>query len=454
MWQPFQDGVERGVRQQGNCRPRSNGREAEVNVPGGGPERIELAAEQAFQGWEQQVEVTGSRDQLKILYLGVNPWQGIKQRPQHLAEGLAIRNRVIYLNPVPPGIPHSIHASPKSPFDERTLLKSGIERRLFVTTKLNERLIAIDVHGLPGSYISTRLHSVQLNVLFHLLLKGLSRDDSYPDVLWLSHPRQVSAARQISSKTVLCYDCMDDYPRMVRASHRRRSVRNEEEVLSRADIVFATSKTLEEKCKLLARRVVRVPNGVDFERFASSDGGTFGERRPTSAPVLGYFGWIDLWTDIELVSQIAAARPTWVIRMIGPRNNPHCEELRRVANVEFIDEVPYDRLPDYAQKFDVCIMPFVIDDMTQSINPVKMYEYLATGKPVVSTDLPEVRNLTPLVRVARDSRDFISEVEHALKEKDPSLGARRREVAQLNTWDRRVQLIETEIRKSLGSPEC
>src|SRR5712691_307419 len=229
---------------------------------------------------------------LTYLYFGVNPWQSIKQRSQQLARGLSVGNRVVYVNPIPPGIPHRARRSENLPSHEICNSESSLERHLFRSRKVNDNLIAIDVPGLPGSHIFARLHEAQYKLLCRFLFRELGRQHWFPDVLWLSHPRQASAIRLISAYMVLCYDCLDDHPRMARASQRGYLVRNEEQILARADVVFATSRALEEKCRVRAPRVIRIPNGVDPDHFAAPEQETPTRRRSESSPVLGYFGWV------------------------------------------------------------------------------------------------------------------------------------------------------------------
>src|SRR5206468_1043332 len=135
--------------------------------------------------------------------------------------------------------------------------------------------------------------------------------------------KQVGAMRLASSETICCYDCMDDYARMANGRWRRRILEDERNVLSRVEIVFATSRALEEKCRKYARKVVRVPNGVEFDHFSGQPPKQTTTSRPSEAnPVLGFFGWIDIWTDLDLIREIAQARPNWTIEMIGPLHNP------------------------------------------------------------------------------------------------------------------------------------
>jgi glycosyltransferase involved in cell wall biosynthesis len=377
-----------------------------------------------------------SKNHLTFLYFGINPWDTIKQRPQQLAERLALNDTVIYVNPV------------RDP-----LSLSGIVKTRFQIRRISPRLFLIDCPGLlPGSSFVGILGDFQMGLLALELLKFLRNRGIDPNVLWLSHPRQRYALSILSSSMIYCYDCMDDYSRMLqffwsgnlRAHHIAIS---ERKIISSADVVTATSKVLEDNCRRFSKNVLRVPNGADAAHFAPTS--TPGPTVPRSSgrSILGYFGWIGPWIDFDLIVEIAVQRPDWTIRMIGPWGvgNEESAKLRRLRNIELVGEVPYDHLPRYTSGFDVCILPFIADRFAQSVNPVKLYEYLATGKPIVSTDLAEVKMYSDLVGIAENSTEFIKAVEAAFTEKDQTRAASRIQLARANSWDERVRLITEAI---------
>ena len=385
---------------------------------------------------------------LSVLYYGTNPWDSATQRPQQIAKRLAISNRIIYVNPIPAPLIHSdSHRYSALTVKSWPLeLAKVLTRHSLHWRRMAPNLYVIDVPGLPMSSIGDAFHDFQMRILSSAVLGTLESRGSRPNVFWFSHPSQAAALNGLRPNEVCCYDCMDDHVLMASPSHRRSCSRNEKRILARADLVFASSKKLEDKCSLVARRVIRVPNGADYTHFAPRCWPTEKQsQKKESGPVLGFFGGICHWIDLDLVISIALMRPEWTIRMIGPCLDPTCDLMKRYANIDLVGEIPYETLPEYSNQFDVCIMPFKMDDFGESINPVKMYEYLATGLPIVSTDLAEARNLVPLLRVAKNAEKFVSQVEEALAESDESLMSRRIEFAKDNSWEDRIRLIEKAI---------
>ena len=145
-----------------------------------------------------------------------------------------------------------------------------------------------------------------------------------------------------------------------------------------------------------------------------------------------------------MVETIAKRRPDWSFVFVGPvregLNKPN------LTNVHFIGYVPYEVLPGYLAAFDVCILPFRRDRVTESVNPIKMYEYMATGKPIVSTSIPEVERYSDLIRIAEGPEAFEKAISDALKEDTPQLAKARRAMARENSWERRVWSIREIVR--------
>src|SRR6185369_151204 len=141
-----------------------------------------------------------------------------------------------------------------------------------------------------------------------------------------------------------------------------------------------------------------IRNGCEVEHFASVPPGR--ELQRDGRPVIGYFGAISEWFDIALVVALARARPGWRFVLVGSTFGCDTREARRLPNIEMKGEVPYAELPGWVHGFDVCIIPFVLNELTSCTNPVKVYEYLSAGKPVVATRLPELVAIADQVYLA------------------------------------------------------
>jgi glycosyltransferase involved in cell wall biosynthesis len=151
------------------------------------------------------------------------------------------------------------------------------------------------------------------------------------------------------------------------------------------------------------------------------------------------------WFDADMVYQAAIARPYWSFVLIGNVDTSSVKPLQQLPNVRFIGEQHYARLPGYLQQFDVALIPFKLTPIIQSTNPVKFYEYLSAGKPVVSVPMPELLPYQDFFYPAIDGQTLISQVEKALQENSPALISARLAWACQNTWQARYEALSSAI---------
>src|SRR5207253_6580127 len=155
-------------------------------------------------------------------------------------------------------------------------------------------------------------------------------------------------------------------------------------------------------------------------------------------PVIGFFGLLAEWIDLELLAAIARRRPHWTLLLLG-KATVDTGALRALPNVRLLGQKPYAALRAYCRAFDVGLIPFRIDELTVKANPLKLREYLAAGLPVVSTDLPEVRKYGNVVRLASDPTAFVREIELSLRERGGAFGTTRVDAMKAESWEARVE---------------
>lgn len=231
------------------------------------------------------------------------------------------------------------------------------------------------------------------------------------------------------------YDCMDEHAGF--ATNAPEMLALEGVLVAGADLTVAASAKL---AAGLAPRTARPPlllrNAGEAERFAAVPW-----RSPRQPPVVGYFGAIESWFDDRLVAALAAWRPEWSFVLVGRAALPEDTPLARCPNVELVGEVPYEELPEWIASFDLCLLPFHRTPLTEATNPVKAYEILAAGKPLVSVPLPEVTRLGDLVRTAEGAEGFLAAIEGALAAESPAESERRRAFARGETWGHRFEIL-------------
>lgn len=241
-----------------------------------------------------------------------------------------------------------------------------------------------------------------------------------------------------ASRTV--YDCMDHHAGFSNTAPEHARV--ERELLEQSDLTVVTSDYLEAFARPLARRVAMIRNAGDYAHFNQA----VALRGAQAAPkrVIGYYGAIAEWFDVELVDELARRFADCEFVLIGADSAGVGRALRHHPHVEMQGEQPYGELPRLLAGFDVCLIPFRVNELTLATNPVKVYEYLGAGKAVVSTDLPELRQFGDLVYRATGVEAFAAAVQRALDEAaepaaQAALQERRMAFAREQTWEHRAQ---------------
>jgi len=237
----------------------------------------------------------------------------------------------------------------------------------------------------------------------------------------------------------ILYDCMDEWdnfpgiePPLLEAEAR---------LVETCDLLVVTAQRLYDKWRTYDRPTVLARNGVDYEFFADRCQPNV-RLSDVRHPVVGYYGAIADWFDVDLVIHLARSRPDYTFVLLGGVFDIDVSRLRALPNVRLLGQQPYERMPEYLYHFDACILPFKLNSITEATDPVKLYEYLSGGKPVVSVPLPELGPYRDYLYIAENADDFVTNLDVAVTEDDRELIARRRELARQHTWEERYRCIE------------
>jgi len=238
----------------------------------------------------------------------------------------------------------------------------------------------------------------------------------------------------------IVYDCMDEWKSF--PGMKDAIAREEARLVATADVVAVSGARLFEKWKSAGPVLVR--NAADFDFYASaSREDLLGDVR---RPVIGYFGAIAPWFDVELVHAAARQRPDYTFVLIGGVFDTNVAALEKLPNVRLLGQQPYAHMPSYLASFDACLIPFVVNEITAATDPVKFYEYLSLGKPVVATPMPELAQYRELLYTASTPAEVVVKLDAAVAENDPELAARRVALARENTWTARAETLRDAIR--------
>ncbi|WP_167568676.1 glycosyltransferase [Brevibacillus migulae] len=239
------------------------------------------------------------------------------------------------------------------------------------------------------------------------------------------------------------YDCMDDHAGF--STNSVEMLSSEKSLIVKADLVVTSSQLLYEKVKTQNKSTILVRNAGEYDHFASRPLAFSEEIEKITGPVIGYYGAISEWFDIQLIEQLAKRNPKWTFVLVGDTFGCDTSRAEQLPNVVFTGEKPYTVLPQYLHCFDVCVIPFLVNDLTLATNPVKVYEYLAAGKPVVSTRLPELEMIRDYVYLASSVEEFEQSINQALTKQDLQKAEMRKEFALDNTWHARFVKLNNEI---------
>jgi GT2 family glycosyltransferase len=369
------------------------------------------------------------QEKADIVIWGIIDWRYRIQRPQHLARGFAAAgHRVFYISTA------FINTS-RPGFELERMDEDG-------------RLYNVRFHlkGSPPVYAAPPAHE-DLQRLKGSLARLLDWTDSREIVTIVQHPYWHALARKLPNSRLI-YDCMDHHDGFGNTGAGIAAL--ELSLLKEAEAVVATSQSLHDSAAAHNPNVALIRNAAEYEFFCAPPASVFTD--PQGRRVIGYYGAIAEWMDVELLEKLATRFSDCLLLLVGADEGGARQRLGLRPNVLLTGEVKYTELPHYLHGMDVCLLPFRVTPLTLATNPVKVYEYLAAGKPVVAIDLPELAQFGGQVTTAATHDEFLAGVAAALAR--PAAGdvvAARRAFASRNSWQARVAAFEALV-ASLPDP--
>jgi glycosyltransferase involved in cell wall biosynthesis len=387
-------------------------------------------------------------DKSIICFGGEDWWYHHPHSKNHLMRRFArAGNRVIFVNSISMGLA-PVRSGELLPRITRKLKSYA---KLARTTEEGITVVSPAVIPFFGSRAAAAANRRMLTTQIAALARR--RGLSHP-ILWIAIPTAVEVVGRLNEQLTI-YHVSDKYdantmdhatdPALIRRLHER--------AIASADLVFYSSRKLFNEAEHGRDKSHLLEQAVDFDHWASIGNGNIPLAEAVASiprPRIGYFGAIEPWLiDQELVRQAAEQHPDWHWIFIG--NKSRGLEIEALSNVHFLPPVTYDELPAFAAGFDVCVLPWNTDvPFTSYGSAIKVREYLASGKPVVISPLPEYESMSEVLRIGRSRAGFIQLVEDALREDSPLASQARQDAVRNGTWDARAEWVSELIEAKLS----
>ncbi|MDP9204128.1 MAG: glycosyltransferase [Gemmatimonadota bacterium] len=361
-------------------------------------------------------------------------WDFVWQRPQQILSRLAVNAPVLFI-------------------EEPMFLDDIAAPRLSISVPFANVFRAVP--SLPGAMRDDQDNATAL-------VRSLAQDAIASDqrlkgrfnrpIQWFYSPATAPSMLGAFNEIAVVYDCMDEFAQF-RFAHPDLP-RRERLLLANADVVFTGGRKLYEAKRRYHGSVHFFGCGVDAPHFGKArlaETPIPADVADLPQPVFGYFGVIDERIDYDLIALLSAKNPEASVVMVGPVVKVDPAFLPSVSNIYWLGKREYSELPGYLKAFTTCLMPFALNEATEFINPTKTLEYMAAGKPIVSTALADVvHNFTPVVRVARSREEFVDFTRRAATNPDPALLAEGLRKASSASWENVVAQMRRLITEAIS----
>jgi glycosyltransferase involved in cell wall biosynthesis len=360
-----------------------------------------------------------------------NDWDGDPLSKKHIMQRLAKRNRILWVNSLGNRNPTA------SVYDFKRAVK---KLRDFArgSRRVAEGIhvfspIAIPFHG------NAAARWINRRALRWSIQRACRKLGFRAPITWSFVPASAEVAGSLGERAVV-YHCVDENSGF--SGTDKTVIRSlEQRLMEKSDCVFVSSDVLLETKRQYNPNTFLVTHGVDvshFRKACSKDTAIPEDISSLRKPVIGFFGLIADWVDLDLFRFLAKSRPDWSFVLIG-KIVTDLKAVEGVPNIHFLGQKPYASLPGYAKAFDAALMPFVINELTLAANPLKLREYLAAGLPVVSSAIPEADKLRNVLRVARNHEDFLAALQQIVDSGKTGPQIAISEQMDSESWDAKVE---------------
>jgi len=361
-------------------------------------------------------------------------WGRYPSTTQHIAKILSKHNRILWIGSL--GL-----RKPQLNFKDFLRVVEKLKKIFNRPEKslLHERVFFSNPLIIPfhDNAILRKLNNFIINYVVKSRIKKLNFQKP---ILFTSSPVVADLIGNLNER-ISVYLCLDDYTLFKGAFNSLLELENK--ILAKADVVFSVSDSLLKSRVPKSGRNYFLPQGVDLNHFHYVNN-LVKPKDSFKSSVIGFFGLISNWVDIDLIIKCAKTYPQYSFLIIG-KAEQNIDKLIQLPNLEYLGEIPYKELPAYAKIFDVGLIPFKVNDLTIAVNPIKLIEYFALGIPVLSTNLPEVKKFRDLVLVANSDEEFVKFLPLAVGDNKIDRNELRISKAKDYSWDSIAEHVSQKV---------
>ena len=393
-----------------------------------------------------------SNRKLNIVNISFMPWSNMWKRNQSMMAEMSkfdFIERVIFVNPLLSLKTFlSFRNSGNGSFQYAQLRKSI--KPYYVSDKL---VVYNPLHVLPYRKYMPFNKRIEAKILL-MIIKKLNMNKPY--ILFLNTPDIFSdyfIDELLKNAILSVFDFSDDLVTLTRSKEQQELyLKNIVKYASSVDMVITVNEHLKYKYSYLNPNIHVIKNATNYENFCRSNYEKIAEmdKVKMKGPVIGYSGIANITRlNLAMLDLLIKKRPMWQYVFVGKTDKEIRERFNNCKNVYFMPPVDYERLPDYISYFDVAIVPFRINEHTRGNSLLKLYDYLAMGKPVVSTNIGGADELKDVIRIAFEPEDFLRKIEMSLHDFDVVSINKRKDVALQNSWSKRINELKVLLESSL-----
>lgn len=384
-----------------------------------------------------------------VAFFGAVPYDHLlRGRTGAFVDNLLAKGFFVYYFEIPP-------ASVLQLYKEPTFRKRGFKNFFWPPVKMNNNLVSF---AFPPIFPASRFDAGWIKdfntnrFVRRIRQKAFSimRNRNKKVVALVVTPYWYDIIKQLRFNLTV-YDCIDDVRVFCKEKHVAYYTELQRQLVEQSDFTIISALKLKDDIMAVKKnaQIEYIANGVDADFFIR-EGARAAMPEPMRnlpRPIIGFIGSLFHWIDIKLIEKTAQALPDHSFVLVGP---VHEVSIPNLPNIYHLGPKPYSQIPAYVNAFDVCLIPFIADQLSDKVDPIKVYEYLALGKPVVAINLPELEKMKNLIYLAKDDNDFISSVKQAVYENNAELKIERVQYAKDNSWDNRVNKLLDIVTQKLG----